>query len=51
MDRGAVGIITSISTQQLQVSAYNAFDCGVSARFNTASVPNCLLRRKSPCSA
>jgi hypothetical protein len=39
MDRGAVGIITSISTQQLQVSAYNAFDCGVSARFNTASVP------------
>jgi len=26
MDKGAVGIITSISTQRLQVSAYNAFD-------------------------
>jgi hypothetical protein len=26
MDKGAVGIITSISTQRLQVSAYNAYD-------------------------
>ena len=26
MDKGAVGIITSVSTQRLQVSAYHAFD-------------------------